>query len=45
MLTLAALVYVGSYQFMAYMAKAKYTDSGQLFDSGIDLNMEGGIAE
>lgn len=30
---------------MVYMAKAKYTDSGQLFDSGVDLNMEGGIAE
>lgn len=27
------------------MAKPKYTDSGQLFDSGVDLNMEGGIAE
>ena len=30
---------------MAYMAKAKYSESGQLIDSGIDLNMEGGIAE
>lgn len=41
----SCLVYIGSYQFMAYMAKPKYTDSGQLFDSGVDLNMEGGIAE
>lgn len=45
MLVLAGLIYVGSYQFMAYCARAKYTDSGQLFDSGVDLNMEGGIAE
>ncbi|KAK3923539.1 Transmembrane protein 208 [Frankliniella fusca] len=45
MLVFSALVYVGSYQFMVYMARAKYTDSGQLFDSGVDLNMEGGIAE
>lgn len=38
-------MYIGSYQFMAYMAKAKYTETGQLLDSGVDLNMEGGIAE
>lgn len=38
-------VYIGSYQFMAYMAKAKHTESGQLLDSGVDLNMEGGVAE
>lgn len=30
---------------MAYMAKTKMSDSGQLLDSGLDLNMEGGIAE
>lgn len=30
---------------MAYMAKVKYTENGQLLDSGVDLNMEGGIAE
>lgn len=38
-------VYIGAYQFMAFMAKAKYTETGQLLDSGNDLNMEGGIAE
>lgn len=38
-------VYIGTYQFMTYMAKAKYTDSGQLLDSGVDLNMQGGIGE
>lgn len=30
---------------MAYMAKAKYSETGQLLDSGSDLNMEGGVAE
>lgn len=30
---------------MAYMARATYSESGQLLDSGVDLNMEGGIAE
>ncbi|XP_050537643.1 transmembrane protein 208 isoform X2 [Daktulosphaira vitifoliae] len=35
----------GSYRFMSYMANAKYTESGQLLDSGTDLNMEGGLAE
>nr|XP_022917441.1 transmembrane protein 208 [Onthophagus taurus] len=41
----SCLIYIGAYQFMVYMAKAKYTDSGQIVDSGVDLNMEGGIAE
>jgi len=42
----SGLVYLGSYQFMIYMARAKYTEeTGQLLDSGVDLNMEGGIAE
>ncbi|XP_011309807.1 transmembrane protein 208 isoform X2 [Fopius arisanus] len=42
---LSAVTYVTSYQFMMYMARAKYSESGQLIDSGVDLNMEGGIAE
>ncbi|PNF44004.1 hypothetical protein B7P43_G17054 [Cryptotermes secundus] len=41
----AAAAYIGSFQFMAYMARPKYADSGQLLDSGVDLNMEGGIAD
>ncbi|KAK1121567.1 hypothetical protein K0M31_010362 [Melipona bicolor] len=41
----SAIVYIGSYQFMKYIAHATYSESGQLLDSGIDLNMEGGIAE
>ncbi|KAL3275501.1 hypothetical protein HHI36_020261 [Cryptolaemus montrouzieri] len=38
-------VYIGAYQFMVYMSRAKYSETGQLLDSGVDLNMEGGIAE
>nr|XP_050860502.1 transmembrane protein 208 [Vespula vulgaris] len=41
----SAIVYVASYQFMAYMARATYLESGQLLDSGVDLNIEGGIGE
>ncbi|XP_011640242.1 transmembrane protein 208 isoform X2 [Pogonomyrmex barbatus] len=41
----SAIVYVGSYQFMSYMASTTYSESGQLLDPGVDLNMEGGIAE
>ncbi|XP_015438162.1 PREDICTED: transmembrane protein 208 [Dufourea novaeangliae] len=39
------IIYIGSYQFMKYIAQASYSESGQLLDSGIDLNMEGGIAD
>lgn len=41
----STIVYVGSYQFMIYMARATYGESGQLLDSGVDLNLEGGIGE
>ncbi|PBC25341.1 transmembrane protein 208 [Apis cerana] len=41
----SGIIYIGSYQFMKYIAHATYSESGQLLDSGIDLNMEGGIAE
>lgn len=41
----STIVYIGSYQFMSYMARATYSESGQLLDPGVDLNMEGGIAE
>ncbi|KAL2718333.1 transmembrane protein 208 [Vespula squamosa] len=41
----STIVYVASYQFMAYMARAIYLESGQLLDSGVDLNIEGGIGE
>lgn len=45
MLIVTAAVCIGSYQFMAHISVPKYTDSGQLLDSGIDLNMAGGISE
>lgn len=41
----AGLVNTAAFQFMAYMAKTKYSETGQLLDPGVDLNMEGGIAE
>ncbi|KAJ8957534.1 hypothetical protein NQ318_020573, partial [Aromia moschata] len=41
----SCIIYIAAYQFIAYMARAKYTETGQLLDSGVDLNMEGGIAE
>lgn len=41
----STIVYIGSYQFMSYMARITYSESGQLLDCGVDLNMEGGIAE
>ncbi|XP_013189169.1 transmembrane protein 208 [Amyelois transitella] len=36
---------VGSYQLMKYVSRPRYTDSNQLIDPGIDLNMEGGMGE
>lgn len=41
----SAIVYGASYQFMTHMARATYLESGQLLDSGLDLNIEGGIGE
>ncbi|CAH0391692.1 unnamed protein product [Bemisia tabaci] len=45
LLLLANAAYLGSYKFMEKMAHPTYSDSGQLIDSGVDLNMEGGLAE
>ncbi|GIY50125.1 transmembrane protein 208 [Caerostris extrusa] len=39
------LVFAGSLQFMHSMAGATYSETGQLLDGGIDLNMESGFAE
>lgn len=41
----ACAVYIAAYQFMAFMSKPKYSETNQLIDPGVDLNMEGGIAE
>ncbi|XP_001987683.2 transmembrane protein 208 isoform X2 [Drosophila grimshawi] len=45
MVTLALLILGAAYQFMVFMSRAKYSESGALLDSGNDLDMEGGIAE
>lgn len=37
--------YIGSYQFMSYMARTKHSEIGKLLDAGVDLNLAGGIAE
>lgn len=42
-ISIAALL--AAYQFMAFMSKATFSDTGSLLDSGNDLNIEGGIAE
>lgn len=34
-----------AYQFMSFMCRPKYSETGSLLDCGTDLNMEGGIAE
>lgn len=45
-MSILSLITLGAaYQFMAFMSKPKYTETGALLDSGNDLNMEGGIAE
>lgn len=45
MLILSTIAHVASYQFMAFMSRAKMSESGAILDSGTDLNMEGGLAE
>nr|SVE77354.1 EOG090X0IGL [Daphnia lumholtzi]SVE77977.1 EOG090X0IGL [Daphnia lumholtzi]SVE78606.1 EOG090X0IGL [Daphnia lumholtzi] len=45
LICLSAFAQFCCYRFMAYMAKAKYSETGQLLDGGIDLNMESGISE
>jgi hypothetical protein len=41
----AASIFTASIQFMKFMAKSKYSETNQLLDSGVDLNMESGVAE
>ncbi|XP_015929001.1 transmembrane protein 208 [Parasteatoda tepidariorum] len=43
--SLTILLYSGSLEFMRGMARATYSETGQLLDGGIDLNMEAGFAE
>lgn len=42
---ISVAILLASYQFMAFMSKAKFSESGAILDSGNDLNIEGGIAE
>ncbi|XP_059472672.1 transmembrane protein 208 [Neocloeon triangulifer] len=42
---IASGIYTGCYMFMGMMARATFTESGQLIDSGLDLNMQDGVAE
>lgn len=39
------VLHIVSLQFMKFMARAQYSESGALIDSGTDLNMEGGLSE
>nr|CAG4651471.1 EOG090X0IGL [Simocephalus serrulatus]SVE94610.1 EOG090X0IGL [Simocephalus serrulatus] len=45
LITISAIAQFCCYRFMTYMARAKYSETGQLLDGGIDLNMESGISE
>ncbi|KAJ8737017.1 hypothetical protein PYW07_000288 [Mythimna separata] len=38
-------IYLGCYQMMRYISRPTYSDSNQLIDPGLDLNMEGGMGE
>ncbi|KAL9916603.1 transmembrane protein 208 [Glossina fuscipes] len=45
MSSLSLVVLGAAYQFMTFMSRPKYSETGSLLDSGNDLNMEGGLAE
>lgn len=45
MFFICAIIYIGCYQFLAKVGMPKVSPSGQLLDPGLDLNMEGGMAE
>lgn len=42
---LSTATFVGSYQFLVFMSRPKLSETGQLIDGGLDLNMEGGLSE
>ncbi|XP_054738370.1 transmembrane protein 208 [Anastrepha obliqua] len=42
---IAVLSLAAAVQFMVFMSRPKYSETGAILDSGNDLNMEGGIAE
>ena len=45
MFVLSAVVYITSFQFMRSMGNPTLGDNGQILEPGVDLNMEGGLAE
>ncbi|KYM93530.1 hypothetical protein ALC62_15888 [Cyphomyrmex costatus] len=45
LMAFSAIVYIGSYQFMLYMAQPAFSETEQFMNPGVDLNMEGGLAE
>merc|ERR1712071_281742 len=45
LICLCAFAQFCCYRLMAYMAKTKHSETGQLLDGGVDLNMEAGISE
>lgn len=45
MTVISVLLLLAAYQFMMFMSKATFSDTGSILDSGSDLNIEGGIAE
>ncbi|KRY35524.1 protein twisted gastrulation [Trichinella spiralis] len=42
---LEMIIQITALQFMRYLAKPVYSDTGHLLDGGVDLNLEGGISE
>jgi len=45
MTILSVVAHVACYQFLAFISKPKLSETGATLDSGVDLNMEGGISE
>jgi len=45
MFVICFMLYIGAFQFMRSMGNPKLADNGQVLDPGVDLNMEGGLAE
>lgn len=42
---IVSILYVGCHQVMSQLSAPRFSESGQLIDPGLDLNMEGGIGE
>jgi len=40
-----ALITTACYQFMVFMSKPTLSETGAIMDSGVDLNMQAGVAE